>query len=628
MTILPISSPKPAPRETLYSYLARLAAVWQTNAPDIAYDMGAPFKRFLDQEEEAFGALADWANLDLDALTELLSWTGVRAGNVRMEFRGELFISRALRNPAMRGCPVCLREDAAGSKGPAYSAMVMRGDWQFREAKLCVRHGHPLIPLWKATTLRDRFDIGARLHGIEAEILSGAFDQPRLEPSAYDLWLDQRLENGSDHTWFRDQPVFAVATLCWLLGQALLKERSSEDDDVDGRVHALGFDVAVHGGAAIRAVFDQLAATATGALDEQAKAFGPLYGKLARDYLDEPAFDQFRDILRECILDHWPKATGDVVLGQVVPERRLHSLTTAAAETGIGANVLEQFLIEAGAFKAGDNRTPSRRLFNAKVYAELLTEIRTLVGPIAMQTAMGATKQELSALAAEGVLIPRTRVEKVKNPWRIDDGVALVTELSADAIPVDEGCQDWETLLLTRKRTRVTLVDLITGIRDKQLTVGQRAGIAGFHGIVLRKIEIEVIVPRREAARKALLDEVLGEDHGQTAAAQFGRSVGLRDGGTFLALIEAGHVPARQTMNPMTGRLQYWMTPNDMAAFHERFITLTTISEETGQHRNTLRGFVKSEGIIPFSPEGQDFGPVYLRQDCLGLMPKIKSFAK
>ena len=80
----------------------------------------------------------------------MLSWTGVRAGNVRMDFRGEVFVTRALRNPVMRGCPVCLREDAAGHAGPELTAMIMRGDWQMREAVTCVRHRHPLIPLWKS----------------------------------------------------------------------------------------------------------------------------------------------------------------------------------------------------------------------------------------------------------------------------------------------------------------------------------------------------------------------------------------------------------------------------------------------------------------------------------------------
>ena len=310
MTVLPISSPTPAPRETLYSYLARLAAVWRTEAPDLSYDMGASFKRLLNQDNEAFETVADWAQLHPETMSELLSWTGVRAGNVRMEFRGELYVSRALRNPVMRGCPVYLREDAAGASGPPYGAMAMRGDWQMREVTVCTRHGHPLVPLWQATAPRDRFDIGARLREIEADILSGAFDQPLRTPSAYDLWLDRRLEDGSDDTWLSEHPVFVVTTLCRMLGQALLKQNNPEDESVSGNIHAAGFDIAVAGEAAIRTALDQIAAMSTGASDEPQKAFGPLYTKLNRDYLDEPGFDPFRKILRDCILDNWPLGPG------------------------------------------------------------------------------------------------------------------------------------------------------------------------------------------------------------------------------------------------------------------------------------------------------------------------------
>ena len=40
MTVLPITNPSPACRETVYSYLSRLAATWRTDVADLAYDMG------------------------------------------------------------------------------------------------------------------------------------------------------------------------------------------------------------------------------------------------------------------------------------------------------------------------------------------------------------------------------------------------------------------------------------------------------------------------------------------------------------------------------------------------------------------------------------------------------------
>ncbi len=55
------------------------------------------------------------------------------------------------------------------------------------------------------------------------------------------------------------------------------------------------------------------------------------------------------------------------------------------------------------------------------------------------------------------------------------------------------------------------------------------------------------------------------------------------------------------------------MTEADIEAFHQRFVTLTTLTSETGMHRNSLRAMLTAARVARFSPDGQDFGPVYLR---------------
>jgi hypothetical protein len=186
--------------------------------------------------------------------------------------------------------------------------------------------------------------------------------------------------------------------------------RDGTEADVGARgAHARGFDVARYGDFAIKDALDHVAAAAIGPLDEPKKAFGALYMGL-REYANEDGFAPYKAILRTCILDHWPIAPGEVVLGEVVSERRLHSLVTASKEIGVGAAVIEHFLVEAGALPEQDERPPNRQVFDAQKHAGLLAEIPTLVGPIAMREAMGATLKELIALEKEGVLVPRTRV--------------------------------------------------------------------------------------------------------------------------------------------------------------------------------------------------------------------------
>ena len=137
---------RPGHRETLPSFFARFAAKKGVAASDFAYDMGISFKRVVNQETAAISTLADFARLSGDEVADLLSWIGVRAGNVRMEYRGDTVVSRAARHPTMRGCPLCLRENAKADPADPVSCMVMRGDWQFRSVSICLRHARAVIP--------------------------------------------------------------------------------------------------------------------------------------------------------------------------------------------------------------------------------------------------------------------------------------------------------------------------------------------------------------------------------------------------------------------------------------------------------------------------------------------------
>ena len=66
--------------------------------------------------------------------------------------------------------------------------------------------------------------------------------------------------------------------------------------------------------------------------------------------------------------------------------------------------------------------------------------------------------------------------------------------------------------------------------------------------------------------------------------------------------------------------MQYFLTTDDVSSFHERFVTLTTLSLETGRHRNTLRRIVAAPRVPRFAPDGQDFGPVYPRAEALAAL--------
>jgi hypothetical protein len=350
---------------------------------------------------------------------------------------------------------------------------------------------------------------------------------------------------------------------------------------------------------------EDLADRATGDIASPQKTCGPLFVNLNPRSLPDACFDPFRQILLDCILEHWPFDAGGGVLGKAVAERRLHSVVTAANEARVTTPLIEQFLLEACAIAPDDARHASRKKFDARRFGPLIAEIPHLVGPGRMQQAMGASEAELEALARDGILQPRTRIPLVKSPWRMSDGLALVAELQARAVLVDADDKRWEKIQHAKHRSAVSVGTIIKAIREGRIRVGLLDGAEDYGGLVVERDEIDLkLKPDLPALPSSL----------QLAGA-FGRSVGLRDGGQFLALIGPGHTPATFAIHPRFGVEMVYMTEEDVAAFHRRFLTTTTISAEFGLHRNFLRQRLAAARVSRFSPSGVDFGAIYLRAD-------------
>lgn len=403
---------EPQKRETLPSFFSRMAALNGTDATGFAWDIGIGFKNILSQDPSAVSTFARKAGLSQDQVTSLLSWTGERIGDVRMRYRGEIFVSRALRNPIIRGCPVCLREAAEDRPSPIRH-MAMAGDWLCRGVDICLKHRHPLVQLWSKSTPLRRDLIGSRMAEILPALLNGQFDRDLVTPSAYDFWIDRRLDREADETWLAGQTLFAAMTFCDLLGAEINRDGGAVLGDRADK--AIGFDVARHGPNAISDALSDLTKESDGGYSTATGALGKLYKALASDYRDHEDFDGFRQIVRDYLLTIWPVGKGDGLLGQEVPERRLHSLLTASKQTGIGLTVLDDLLTEAGAFVENDRRPASRKTFDARTYAPLLDDIPRRVGRLTMCRTMGATKAEFRSLEKEGILTAATAIRPPSN---------------------------------------------------------------------------------------------------------------------------------------------------------------------------------------------------------------------
>lgn len=596
------------------SFLGRLAASRGATVRNYAVDLGTPLKSILEDPDKVSESLAHWGKLDRECVENMISWTGVSAGPVQLLFRGEICGSRSLRNPIVRGCPICLKEDMVLGHLPAGRQMALRGDWQYRDCVRCVRHHHLLVPIWNAGNVFERFDSAQQFSAIATRILAGDFDVERSKVSEYDVWLLDRLESPHDTGWLATQSVEAITTMSRLLGTRILGFSLADiQKDVTKLADALsaGFLIVKDGPGAFRSTLDGLAAQAKGALDEPQKAFGGVYTRLASDLMRKPEYEDFSSAMRDCIIETWPLAAGDVVLGQLLEERLLHSVTTAAAEANIKAEKMDLLLVEAGAIAADDDRTRNKKTFLASTYAALIAEIPMRVSEKDMRVAMGATRNEFDALAKEGIMKPRTKVKEVRLPWLIEDGLDLVAALSARAMSVVAGEDpDWETMQQACAARRIALRDLHDAIGSGDVQISLTEGVAGYHSLRILKSSVTSWLTNRGFH---------GPENqtfsGTVSLAEFGRSIGLRDQKYLNALAKAGILDVTKVFHPLIGRDQLRVGAAAAAAFRERFATVSMLATETGEQPHAIRGKIARSGLSVFKKDGASYGNLWLRGD-------------
>ncbi|WP_378946802.1 hypothetical protein [Paracoccus sp. R86501] len=373
--------------------------------------------------------------------------------------------------------------------------MAMRGHWQMREMVICARHGALLVPLWTAQHPTARNDLTARLTEILPKILSRDMDGPAAVPTAYDLWLEQRLERGEDPTRLSGHSLYAATTFCRSLGGEVLRIKGHDAADPQTFRHAslaVGFDVVRRGVEAIRDALHDLAAGANGFLNEPQKAFGSLWKEMRDYHQDNEAFEPFADILLGVVLEIWPIAEGAVLLGQKVSHRKLHSVTTAAMALRVTERRLRPLLVEAGIIAADDPRPDSRSVFDAQSHGVTLGVIGSLVTDPQMRRAVGMTEAELRSLEQDGVLQPRTRLPGARLRWLEADGKALVDELNALA-DTDTGTAKWETIQMAQANSKVAVGRIIAAIRARKIRVRVPAGNASYHGFKVCRSEFGAI---------------------------------------------------------------------------------------------------------------------------------------
>ncbi len=158
------------------------------------------------------------------------------------------------------------------------------------------------------------------------------------------------------------------------------------------------------GEAAIRSGLTQLQQLIGAPMDGPKKKFGDLYDRLAHDLTGED-YRPFRNLLRDHIATTWPLGPGDELMGEPVLERRVHSVLTAARDTGIDARRMRKLLAEAGWVRpAGEGREDAWELFDAVAAAPFLRSLGEGISALELQERLGISRSQFDLLRKDGCL--------------------------------------------------------------------------------------------------------------------------------------------------------------------------------------------------------------------------------
>ena len=342
---------------------------------------------------------------------------------------------------------------------------------------------------------------------------------------------------------------------------------TSDEWDCAGRT---GFEFTSRGEGGIRdALFGiQEAFRATGKRPLQRNVFGRLYEWLCSTRTTKEPGD-IKRIVREHIFQTVAVAPGERVLGECLQERRLHSVASLAAETGLHPKTLGHVLMAKRLISAEDPAT----VFDAKAGSEVAAAVRRLVNVMSVPKALNCSRPQASALIDERILLPIATGE-AGTPGRTQKAVdersirEFLGALKAEARSVDELPTGMVSICKAAEKVKAPCVDIVHLILGGFLSnVTELDGIGGYSAIHVDPTEVGRVLrenlpgssPSQAASRVGIpahtVWALIGEDNGSAATIPSVRIAG-----------RAGqHVVRRVKLEDLAQFRNEYVSPGDIA---------------------------------------------------------------
>ncbi|OSP53511.1 hypothetical protein BV911_17560 [Pseudoruegeria sp. SK021] len=571
-------------REIPASFMARLANRNGVTTRDFARDLGIDFFGVCYNKQDAIERLAAFGNVPCAAL---LRWTPVRPAAQNAHMNGQTFSRLSFSVGQMRACPACLRTHAVTGEGSAHGQMSFYGHWQLRHVSLCLTHNLPLVTLWSDKVQHRRLDIGLHLAELADDILTGTFDRQERTATDFDIWLENRLSGRTDQTWLHRFATGEAADLCTWLGEAVTKVEPQDFDPSDPdnlwRITQLGYATASKGGAPVTRVLERLQAEFGSARAGPKQVLDSFYTILGTPG-SKNTRPTLREFIRSHIINHWPLGPGDNLFGEPVTTRKLHSIRTAARETGIDQRRLGNLLAQAGLVPPAGNRPDDNEtLFDAAASRGLIDGLANSVGAQSVQTALGISRSQFALLRKDGYFEPQLDGTGAKPVWDLSAGRALLNSFLKNAIPVATNDNDWVGLAQAAQRLKIRpgkILNLVRNGRFNQL--GRVTNGMMYSDLRVRIADVKPLLEYSASPGLTLTDF--------KQATHVSLPLGAR-------LARAGIISSFEAPQKLTRLPQIFVTQASIDEFNAKFVAKSALRHWLGLNHYAITKLVRTFGL-------------------------------
>ncbi|WP_095085635.1 TniQ family protein [Mesorhizobium sophorae] len=582
-------------QEPAAGFASRLAALNGRSLRDLLRDMCIQ-QRSLDKGIAS--VVRDIATLGRADPENLLRFTPIPRGGRFYDVADETFVRLAVNRTYFRFCARCSREDMDRYDGPSSSRPWLRLEWTLSHFRSCGRHKVFLSATKPIRTPFAPFDFSDTMRALVPGLSQMADAAAASEASPFQAWLQNRLRGvRSEENWLDDLPLYVAAPFCEALGVSSLhqpKARVAKFSVADWAAAAdEGFRIASAGEDSLRALLSRLneAQSSTRGFWGPRDTYGYAYGLLQKT-VDDPAYAKLRDTVRRFALETMPIEPGSDVLGEVAGGRKLHTVRTAARDSGVHALTMRRLFIRMGVDEAGEQSgiMDHRILVKSDEVHRVVSELKDAITAPEVETLLGVPRLHLKELVANGHLSALADTGSRRNAKRRfskDTVEQLRMRLFDGACEVSVPADRQVDIVGARRASTCTIPDLLDMVFSGTLNwKGRLVGRTDYMALLLDADEVTRIVRSRETRTNLTKEEAeafLPGTHGVVVN----------------GLISSGYLKLIDEFSPDARRMIPVISRESAEAFRERFVSLGELCQKICMHHKQVRALLRLAGIEP-----------------------------